>query len=366
MILKSISILNFKNIEQADLTLSPKLNCFVGNNGVGKTNLLDAIYYLSFCRSTFSQSNQHVLRHGQDTMMIQGVYSTEDNETLNITCGLKNGRRKSFRKNGKEYRRISEHIGLIPLVMVSPDDIEFVQGTSEFRRKFLDTTISQYSPLYLQELIRYNQLLLQRNVWLKSENQPNEELMNIYDLQLASAGQKIYEQRKNFINSFKETFRSIYAQVGNTNEIVDLNYKSHLDEDSLINLLHSHHQKDFIVGHTLKGTHRDDIEMMLNGHSIRYEGSQGQIKSYITALRLAQYIYLKNTIKTRSPLLLLDDIFDKLDSKRVENIIHVVSNNEYGQIFITSTSDTTLKEIIKLSTNDYRFFIVKDGTYEAY
>lgn len=364
MVLKNISLLNFKNIEQAELSMSPKLNCFVGNNGVGKTNILDAIYYLSFCRSAFSQTNQYVVRHEQDTMIVQGIYDTTDGEALNIYCGLKIGRRKSFRKNGKEYKKISDHIGLIPLVMISPDDSDFIRGSSDCRRKFMDITISQYSHTYLQELIKYNQILLQRNTLLKSDVMPDETILTAYDQMLGNSAQRIYVERKNFTNKIITTFNEIYSILGNTDEHVALEYNSHLDNDDLFSILQKNHQKDHIVGHTLYGIHRDNLEMTLNGHTLRYEGSQGQTKSFLIALRLAQYIYLKNTVKDRTPLLLLDDIFDKLDDERVERIIHIVSSKDYGQIFITSTNSKALEKVIKQSACDYKIFKVNNGKYE--
>ncbi|MDY3062526.1 MAG: DNA replication and repair protein RecF [Bacteroidaceae bacterium] len=364
MILKNISIINYKNITGANLPLSPKFNCFVGNNGVGKTNLLDAIYYLSFCRSSSSQTNLHIIRHQQDSMMIQGIYLTPDNEELNIHCGLRLGRKKTFKKNGKEYKKLSEHIGLIPLVLVSPNDIDFIYGTGETRRKFIDTTISQYSTQYLQHLISYNQLLQQRNALLKSETPPDDTLLTTYDKIMSQHGSEIYNYRKEFIENFTPLFDNIYSQLGEKSESAGLVYQSHLSNNNLFEILQSHHQKDHIVGHTLKGTHRDDIEMTLNNYPIRYEGSQGQIKSFLTALRLAQYQYLKKTITTKKPLLLLDDIFDKLDSQRVERIIQIVSTNDYGQIFITSTNNDILQQVIAKSNHNYRFYTVNNGTYE--
>lgn len=366
MILKTLSIINYKNIEQANIELSPKLNCLIGANGVGKTNLLDTIYYLSFCRSAFSQTNQHVIRHKQEAMMIQGVYNTPDGNELNIYCGLKTGRKKSFKKNGKEYLKISEHIGLIPLIMVSPGDTELIMGTGEPRRKFIDSAISQYSHTYLQQLIRYNQVLQQRNSLLKSDTEPNETLLTAYDEMLAQSGAVIFKHRKEFIDRYIPLFNKVYNQIGNSDEQVALVYHSHLNEGDFFNMLQASHQRDCIVGYTLKGIHRDDLEMMLGNYPIRYEGSQGQTKSYLTALRLAQYLYLKQVVSDRKALLLLDDIFDKLDAKRVERIIRIVSSEDYGQIFITSTSNEPLRQLIARSAQDYKFFVVNNGTYEAH
>lgn len=365
MILKNISLINFKNVEQADLDLSPKLNCFVGNNGMGKTNILDAVYYLSFCRSVFSQTNQHVIRHGQNTMVLQGIYETPDNKTLNIYCGLKNGQRKIFRKNGKEYKKISEHIGLVPLVIISPDDSEFIHGTSECRRKFMDITISQYSPLYLRQLIKYNQILQQRNALLKSDTMPDETILAAYDRMMSDAAKDIHSERKAFAGKIISRFKDIYRLLGEDNEDVGLAYRSHLETEDLFSVLQASHYKEHIVGHTLYGIHRDDLEMTLNGQPLRYEGSQGQAKSYLIALRLSQYLFLKDTIENRTPLLLLDDIFDKLDANRVEKIIRIVSSEKFGQIFITSTSRDNLEQVVRQASCDYRFFVVDNGKYET-
>ena len=364
MILKTLSILNYRNIEQAELQLSPKLNCLVGQNGVGKTNLLDAVYYLSFCRSALGQTNQQVLRHGEDWMVVQGTYLTPRNEELKISCGLKAGRRKSFKKNGKEYQKLSDHIGLIPLVMLSPQDSELILGGGDVRRRFMDVVISQYAPEYLHSLIRYNQALQQRNSLLKVEGPIDEGLLSAYDEQMAVAGQVIYEHRKQFITDFVPLFSAVYAALGNDDEAVSLSYRSHCHDGSLLEMLQSHHEKDHIVGYTLKGIHRDDMEMQLGGYPIRYEGSQGQSKTFLTALKFAQYSYLRKMVSDRAPLLLLDDIFDKLDDERVARIIRLVATEDYGQIFITSTSSDTLRKVIAQTGKDYKFFLVSNGRYE--
>lgn len=367
MHLHSLSILNYKNISQTDLTFSPNLNCLIGANGEGKTNLLDAIYFLSFCRSAFCPNNQQVVRHEQDTMMIQGVYHTNDDEELNIYCGLRLGHRKSFKKNGKEYNKLSQHIGLIPLVITSPSDSELIIGSSESRRKFLDTTISQYSPSYLQCLITYNQVLQQRNALLKaSPDEPDKDLLTAYDQALSVPAAKIFQERNEFVEQFIPIFNHVYSLLGNKDELVGIEYKSDLKETpSLFDLLQSHHQKDYIIGHTLKGIHLDNLIMTLNGHPLRYEGSQGQSKTYLIALRLAQYTMLQQANPERTPLLLLDDIFDKLDPQRVQRIIEIVSSPNYGQTFITTTTNSHLTQIIQQATKDHKIFNVVNGTYEA-
>lgn len=364
MILNTLSVSNYRNIEQAELSLSPKLNCFVGSNGVGKTNLLDAVYYLSFCRSAFSQTNQQALRHGEDWMVLQGLYTTTQGEEVKIYCGLRAGKRKSFKKNGKEYQKFSEHIGLIPLVMLSPQDSELILGGGDVRRKFMDVVISQYAPEYLHSLIRYNQALQQRNILLKVEGPIDDALLSAYDDQMAAAGQVIYEYRKQFTIDFVPIFNEVYAALGNSDEIVSLTYRSHCHDDDLLQMLKSHHEKDHIVGYTLKGVHRDDLEMKLDGYPLRYEGSQGQSKTFLTALKFAQYSYLRHKVSDRTPLLLLDDIFDKLDNERVSRIIRLVSSEDFGQIFITSTSSDTLRKVIAQTGKDYKFFHVSNGHFE--
>ena len=364
MILNTLSVSNYRNIEQAELSLSPKLNCFVGSNGVGKTNLLDAVYYLSFCRSAFSQTNQQVLRHGEDWMVLQGLYITTQGEEMKIYCGLRAGRRKSFKKNGKEYQKLSEHIGSIPLVMLSPQDSELILGGGDVRRRFMDVVISQYAPDYLYGLIRYNQALQQRNTLLKTEGPIDDALLSVYDEQMATAGHVIYGYRKQFTADFVPIFNEVYAALGNSNEAVSLTYRSHCHDGDLLQMLQSHHEKDHIVGYTLKGIHRDDLEMQLDGYPLRYEGSQGQSKTFLTALKFAQYSYLRKMVSDRTPLLLLDDIFDKLDDERVSRIINLVSTEDFGQIFITSTSSDTLRKVIAQTGKDHTFFHVSDGRYE--
>ena len=371
MVLKTLSILNYRNIEQAELTLSPKLNCFVGRNGVGKTNLLDVVYYLSFCRSALGQTNQQVLRHGEDWMVAKGVYDTPEGEEMTISCGLKAGRRKSFKRNGKEYQKLSEHIGLIPLVMLCPQDGELILGGGDVRRKFMDLVISQYAPEYLHSLIRYNQALQQRNTLLKIEGAIDDALLSAYDEQMAVAGQLIYDHRRRFVADFVPMFSEVYAALGNDDEQVSLAYRSHCHDGDLGEMLRSHHEKDHIVGYTLKGVHRDDLEMQLGGFPLRYEGSQGQTKTFLTALKFAQYRYLNSMLAKRkvmngnAPLLLLDDIFDKLDDERVSRIVSLVASEDYGQIFITSTSDEVLRKVVEHTGKDCRFFSVEGGCYEV-
>lgn len=373
-----MSIANYRNIAEADLTFSPKLNCFVGPNGVGKTNLLDAIYYLSFCRSALVQTNSQVLRHNEEWMSLAAEYVDDNHQPLSIRCTLKAGHRKSFKKNGKEYKKQSEHIGLIPIVMVSPQDSELIVGGGDVRRRFMDMVISQYAPVYLHHLIRYNEALKQRNALLKVEGDPDEALLTAYDEILALSAQDIYSYRKQFVEALAPVFSEVYRQLGGDGEEVSLHYRSHLSEGDLLPMLRACREKDRIMGFTLKGVHRDDMEMTLGGYPLRYEGSQGQSKTYLIALKFAQYRLLAqqfaphsqqtgsqtdNPMPHHSPILLLDDIFDKLDATRVQKIVRMVSGADYGQIFITSTSSGTLRRVVDEVGGDYRFFQVEDGHY---
>lgn len=392
MELKKLSIANYRNIADAELVFSPKLNCFVGPNGVGKTNLLDAIYYLSFCRSALVQKNSQVLRHNEEWMSLAAEYEDDNHQPLSIRCTLKAGHRKSFKKNGKEYKKQSEHIGLIPIVMVSPQDSELIVGGGEVRRRFMDMVISQYAPAYLHHLIRYNEALQQRNALLKVDGEIDEALLSTYDEVLSLSANDIFSCRKQFVEMLAPIFSEVYRQLGGDGEDVSIAYRSHLSDGELLPMLRACREKDRIMGFTLKGVHRDDMEMTLGGYPLRYEGSQGQSKTYLIALKFAQYRLLAqqtthsshhsvsslhrtdttsgqddfhndNSTQKHAPILLLDDIFDKLDATRVQKIVRMVSGTDYGQIFITSTSSDTLHRVVDEVGGDYKFFQVEDGSY---
>ena len=362
MILQHLSILNYKNISSADLHLSAKLNCFFGMNGMGKTNLLDAVYYLSFWKSSTAPSDSQNILHGEDMLMIQGEYVNEQGDPEEIYCGFKRGKKKIFKHNKKEYRKLSEHIGFIPLVMISPADSTLISGGSEERRKFMDMVISQYDKTYLHELIKYNKSLEQRNAMLKGDNSPNEELMSLLEEMMAASGNTVYEKRKDFTNKLTPIFNRIYAFIsGNECENVSLGYTSHATDGKLLETIRSNRDKDRIMGFSLKGIHKDDIEMSLNGYPMKKEGSQGQNKTFLTALKLAQFYFLKQNGHT-VPILLLDDIFDKLDKVRVENIITLVSGEDFGQIFISDTERSRFDNILQKTGNEHKIFSVENGT----
>lgn len=360
MILKKLSILNYKNIGEAELALSPKLNCLVGNNGEGKTNLLDAVYYLSFCRSATTNIDSQIIRHDEDFFMVQGTYENEQGDEELVYCGMKRGTKKHFKRNKKEYRRLSEHIGLLPLIMVSPSDNALIEGMSEERRRLMDVVISQYDRNYLDSLNRYNKALQQRNSLLKLEEEPDISLFEIWEEQMAREGEFLYGKREEFINQLSPLFQSIYQRISEDKEHVSLHYVSHCQRGPLLEVIQRDRAKDCIMGYSLHGVHRDDLEMMLGDYPMKREGSQGQNKTFVAALKLAQLRFLKEKVGT-SPLLLLDDIFDKLDAHRVEQIIRLVATEDFGQIFITDTNRSHIDKILQSSGADYRLFEVRQG-----
>lgn len=366
MILQKISIVNYKNIREASLELSPKINCLIGHNGAGKTNLLDAIYFLSFCRSAFYHQDSLAITHGQEFFVLEGEYSDDtDNANVDVEkiyCGLKRGTKKRFKRNGKEYKRLSQHIGLIPVIMVSPSDSILVEGGSEERRRLMDMVIAQYNPMYIDDLANYNKALQQRNALLKQEQEPDTSLMEILEMQMAEAGERIYTQRQQYVEQMSPVLSEIYRKISGDKETVELNYVSHCQRGPLFDVISRDRYKDRAVGYSLHGIHRDDLEMHINGYPIRREGSQGQTKSFVIALKIAQFDFLRRTHSNTTPLLLLDDVFDKLDASRVERIIDMVAGEGYGQIFITDTNRDHLDKILQRSEGDYKIFDVEDGT----
>lgn len=361
MVLQKLSILNYKNIAEAELVFSPKVNCFIGQNGEGKTNLLDAIYFLSFCKSAGNPIDSQCIQHGQDFFVLQGHYIMDNGDLEEIYCGLKRGRKKSFKRNKKEYPRLADHIGMIPLVMVSPSDSELILGGSEERRRFMDVVISQYDREYMVCLMKYQQALQQRNSLLKMEEEPDPEVLSLWEEMMAQTGEVIYRGRKAFIAAFTPIFQSFYQEIAQNKEQVNLCYTSHGDRGALLSIIQNGRDKDRIMGYSLHGVHKDDLEMMLGDYPIKREGSQGQNKTYLIALKLAQFSFLKRTAQKTTPLLLLDDIFDKLDSTRVEQIVRLVAGDSFGQIFITDTNRDHLDEILSRIGQDYTLFEVADG-----
>ena len=349
MILKRISILNYKNLEQVEIGFSAKLNCFFGQNGMGKTNLLDAVYFLSFCKSSGNPIDSQNIRHDQDFFVIQGFYEAEDGTPEEIYCGMKRRSKKQFKRNKKEYSRFSDHIGFLPLVMVSPADSELIAGGSDERRRFMDVVISQY-----------NKALAQRNTLLKSEFPVEEELFLVWEEMMAQAGEIVFRKREAFIEEFIPIFQSFYSFISQDKEQVGLSYDSHARDASLLEVLKQSRERDKIMGFSLRGIHKDELNMLLGDFPIKKEGSQGQNKTYLVALKLAQFDFLKRTGQT-VPLLLLDDIFDKLDASRVEQIVKLVAGDNFGQIFITDTNREHLDRILQKVGSDYKVFRVDQG-----
>ena len=370
MILKRISILNYKNIREATLQFSPKMNCFIGHNGEGKTNLLDAVYYLSFCRSSNNAVDSQLVNHEQDFFVVEGEYgddfsekmTADDENRLNIYCGMKRGTKKHFKRDGKAYVRLSDHIGLIPVVFVSPADTLLIDGVSEDRRRLMDMVISQYDRSYIELLSAYNKALQQRNALLRMEQEPDLAVLEIWEQQMAVNGEKLYEKRRAFVDELIPIFQRIYQQIAAGKEQVSLRYVSHCERGPLLDVIQRDRMKDRAVGYSLHGSHRDDLEMLIDGYPVRREGSQGQHKTFVISLKLAQFDFLRRTNNQTTPLLLLDDIFDKLDAERVEQIVRLVASDDFGQIFITDTNREHLDSILSRSSHDYRIFHVENGT----
>ena len=361
MILEKLSLINYKNIPSATLELSPKINCFIGQNGVGKTNVLDAIYFLSFCHSASNPIDSQVIRHDEPFFMIEGTYAEETDATETISVGMKRGTKKHFKRNKKEYKRLSEHIGLIPLVMVSPSDTLLIEGGSEERRRLMDLVISQYDRSYLESMNRYNKALQQRNSMLKEEAEPDPEIIALWEEQMAIEGERIFARRDAFVKQLVPIFQHYYEQISGNREQVSIEYLSHCQRGPLLEVIQRDRAKDRIMGYSLHGTHRDDLVFALGGHPLKREGSQGQHKTFVISLKLAQFDFLRRTNNRTTPLLLLDDIFDKLDAGRVEQIVKLVAGDEFGQIFITDTNREHLDSILSRSSHDYRIFEVHDG-----
>jgi len=362
MHLKTLNILNFKNLEEVKLELSEKLNCFTGNNGAGKTNLLDAVYYLSFTKSYFNTTDSMNLNSNNNFFVIQGEYLRKEKKE-NIYCGYTKEKKKIFKRNDKAYKKFSEHIGLIPIVMVSPDDSILISGSGEERRKYVDSVISQYDKEYLHVLIKYNKVIQQRNRLLKNYSQSgyfDKDTISVYNSQLEEYGTLIHKKRNHFILELQSVFTKYYEIISKKNETVELTYNSHLNDSNLLNLLQTTIDKDKILGYTTKGIHRDDLNFKINNFSLRKAGSQGQQKTFLIALKFAQYEFIKEISKI-SPLLLLDDVFDKFDAERVEEIIKLTSNNNFGQIFISDTNPERVKKVINKEKGNYKLFNVEKG-----
>ncbi len=362
MYIKHLNLVNFKNIAQADIQFSKGINCLVGHNGAGKTNVLDAIYYMSFCKSYFNSVDSLNILHDQEFFVVQGQYNRLE-EDEQIYCGLKKGQKKHFKRNKKEYGKLAEHIGFLPLVMISPSDEQLINDGSDLRRKYIDGVIAQYDKPYLDDLMRYNRSLLQRNASLKQMRESGSRdmsMLQLWDEQLSGLGHKIFEKREAFIKELIPVFQKYYAYISVGNEAINLEYRSHLQDGKLIDQLKENRSRDLAIGYTTKGIHKDDLDMLLSAYPIKKMASQGQKKTFLIALKLAQYefVHRHNGIK---PILLLDDIFDKLDDQRSSQLLQLVSEDVFNQIFITHTKAEYLLEIIKTTGKDFKMLNVEHG-----
>jgi len=357
MHLKNLSLINYKNIAEANYEFDPKINCFVGKNGIGKTNVLDSIYHLAYGKSYFNPLALQNIKHGEEFFVIDGTFE-KDNRAEQVVCSLKKGLKKVLKRNGKAYDKFSEHIGFIPLVIISPSDNDLIVEGSETRRKFLDTVISQLDPAYLQELINYQKVVAQRNALLKYfalNHTFDRDTLLIYNEQLDSMAQHIFEKRRDFVNSFVPIFNKHHQTITDSAEDVSLVYDSHLHNKSLATLLDENLQRDRVLQYTSVGIHKDDLLFEIDGHPIKKFGSQGQQKSFLIALKLAQFEFIKKQSGVL-PILLFDDVFDKLDETRVSKIVQMIDDKVFGQIFISDTHPERTEAIIKTTHQSYRIF----------
>jgi DNA replication and repair protein RecF len=362
MFLKQLSILNFKNCEEAQLELSEKINCFLGNNGEGKTNLLDAIYYLSFCKSYFNPIDSQNIKHDFPFFVVEGFYDKEEKEEV-IYCGVKRGQKKQFKWNKKSYEKLADHIGRIPLVIITPLDILLIIDGSDVRRKFVDGIISQYDGSYLSNLLAYNKAMNHRNLLLKSfwiNRNFEQESLDVWDEQLVQYGILIHESRKKFINDFMPIFQKYYSALSQDQEKVELEYRSQLYENDFAELLKETVDKDKANHYSNTGVHKDDLVFNLGGLALKKFGSQGQQKTYLLALKLAQ-AELISSISNLKAIILLDDIYDKLDGKRMEQLLSIVGSGDFGQIFITDTDLERIPTILKQESINFKSFKIKEG-----
>ncbi len=365
MYLKKLSLTNFKNYDQTELDFSSKINCFVGNNGVGKTNILDAIHYLSLTKSFFNNIDSISIRHGEEFFIINGTFVRNEEEDQ-IYCAFQKQKHKVLKKNGKEYQKLSDHVGKYPVVMISPADSSLVSEGSEERRKFLNKIISQYDGEYLDSVLKYNKALQQRNRLLKdikSIGSFDKDTLSIWDSQLVKYGAYVFKERETLVSELIPVFKERYSMISSEKERVRLSYRSHLSEGDFAEALITSVTKDRFLEYTTVGIHKDDLLFEMNEHSVKILGSQGQQKSFLVALKLAKFDYIKSK-SGYSPILLLDDIFDKFDAERVEQIIRLVGNQKFGQIFITDTHQSRLHEILSSHKTDYRLFRINNNAVE--
>ncbi len=357
MYLKKISLFNYKNFSEANFEFDTKINCFVGKNGIGKTNVLDAIYHVSYGKSYFNPLAVQNIKHGEEFFVIDAELEKE-NRAEQIVCSLKKGQKKILKRNGKVYDKFSDHIGFVPLVIISPADRDLIIEGSETRRKFMDSVISQLDAIYLQQLIQHQKIISQRNALLKYfalNHVFDNDTLSIYNKQLNEFAQSIFEKRKSFIGEFIPIFNKHHQAITDSQETVQLVYESHLFENDLLTLLQENLSKDKALQYTSVGVHKDDLSFEIDSHPIKKFGSQGQQKSFLIALKLAQFEFLKKQSGVK-PILLFDDIFDKLDESRVAKIVEMVNSDTFGQLFISDTHPERTETIVKSTHQSYKIF----------
>jgi DNA replication and repair protein RecF len=362
MHLKQLKFTNFKNYDKGELSFSPKINCIIGNNGVGKTNILDAIYYLSFCKSYFNPIDSQNVKHDQNFFAIHGLYESANGSEDKVQCLLKPNKKKQFKLNDTEYDRLADHIGMIPLVMISPYDRDLINNHSDERRKYLDGVISQFDRGYLNNILQYNKALHQRNTLLKQFAEKkyfDSGLLEMWNSKMVELGIQIHIRRTKFIDSFKPLFQNYFKTISPEKEMASLQYESQLNKNDFGELLIAAVEKDKILRYTTVGVHKDDLSLSIRNYPLKKFGSQGQQKSFVIALKLAQFDYMKQ-LKKLKPILLLDDIFDKLDGQRVEQIIKLVNKDEFGQVFITDTQKDRVEHIFKNNAVDHKIFEIEN------
>jgi DNA replication and repair protein RecF len=365
MQLASLSLINFKNYAEAQIELSDGINVFVGDNGAGKTNLLDAVYYLCFCKSFLNPIDSQNIRGDEKFFLIQGVFDKEDKQ-IEISCSVQHGQKKKVKKNKKEYERLSEHIGLFPAVVISPYDTNLISEGSDTRRKFIDSIISQFDRTYLETLQRYNKVLEQRNALLKQFYDHrifDAETIDVWDVQLIDLGKIIHEKRQQFLKEFIPVCQKYFNLIANKKEIVGIEYRSQLNESDFKTELKKNERKDMATGYTSVGIHKDDLVLVIHDQPIKKFGSQGQQKSFLIALRLAQFDIVSRLLNMK-PILLLDDIFDKLDHHRVTHLMKLVSDHTFGQVFVTDTDLDRIHKVFSETQIDLRIFNVNHGIIE--
>lgn len=360
-VLEKIVISDYRNIQLQELEFSPNVNCISGNNGEGKTNLLDAIYYMSMTKSAFAASDKFNLRHGAEEFSLAGTYRMESGLSSRFALKMTSKGEKKVRRDDKPYQKISEHVGVLPVVMVSPADVSMVSESGEERRRFVNSVLSQMDREYMSAMQQYNRLLLQRNTILK-ESDPDRSLLEVIDMRMSMLAEPIYQARRRFVEQLKPIVAEYYKSLSGGTEQVDIEYESELSKAGLDQLLAASFERDRIMKHTTTGIHRDDFAFRMNGHPIRRFGSQGQQKSFLVSLKFAQYEIMKKNYGF-APILLLDDVFDKLDMGRISNLLQMVASNDFGQIFITDSNKVRMAGIVDGLTQDRAYFETTGGTF---